>query len=237
MPEISASEATAGIQLPADTALRRDEEFSRYQPEPLNYSSDEDNDSPSPILDTFYNSGGSASILQMINFDVKQFQSMWTNFADFITSKYNVGRGRKSPFSGKDVLFMLFTVLKHGGNCHLLRRIFRIKGPTFERLLMNFIRLTSEEFYRQFVFQTGEHRSMTVLEEKDKTFKNFKYALYATDVTFQHTNRPSGNHEESTKYYSGKHSLYWYKVEASVLSHGFAIDCTNHYPGSYSDMT
>ena len=32
--------------------------------------------------------------------------------------------------------------------------------------------------------------------------------------------------------------LYYkiYKVEVSVLPNGFAIDCTNHYPGSYSDI-
>ena len=85
---------------------------------------------------------------------------------------------------------MLLTVLKHGGNWDLLGRIVKIKWPPFERLIMNFIRLISEEFYRQFVVQTAEHHSMTVLEENEKTFKNFKYALYATDVTFQDTNRP-----------------------------------------------
>lgn len=49
---------------------------------------------------------------------------------------------------------------------------------------MNLTRLISEELYRHFEFQTGEHHSMTVLEEKYNTFKIFKYALYATDVMF-----------------------------------------------------
>lgn len=98
MPQIAATEATDGIQLLADMALCREEVFSCYQLGPLNYSFDEENDSLSPILDTFCNSGGSECILKMINFDVKQFQYMWTNFADFITSKYNVGRGRNLRF-------------------------------------------------------------------------------------------------------------------------------------------
>ena len=85
-------------------------------------------------------------------------------FADFITSKYNIGRGRKSPFSGNDVLFMVLTVLKHGNNWDLVGRIFKIKEPTFGRLVMKFVHLISERFYHQFVFQTGEHHSMTVLE-------------------------------------------------------------------------
>lgn len=70
---------------------------------------------------------------------------------------------------------------------------------------------------------------MTVLEDKDKTFMNFKYALYATDAMSQHINRKSGNHEESKKYYSGKHKLYGYGVEVSVVPNGFAIHCSNHY--------
>ena len=236
MQNISATEATAGVQILADTALRRDEAFSRYETTPLNDSSDEECDSPSPILDTFYQSGGSASIVKMTNFNIRQFESIWTTFADFITSKFNVGRGRKSPFTSKDVLFIVITVLKHGGNWDLLGRVFKIKGPTFERLIMIFIRLITDEFYRQFVVQTMEHHSMTVSEEKAKNFSNFRYALYATDVTFQNTNRPSGNHEESKKYFSGKHKLYGCKVEVSVLPTGFAIDSTQYYPGSYSDI-
>ena len=133
-------------------------------------------------------------------------------------------------------LFMVTTVLKHVGNWNLLGRIFKIKEPTFERLIMNFIRLITDEFHSQFVGQTMEHHSMTVLEEKAKTFSNFRYALYATDVTFQHTNRPSGNREESKKYFSGRRKFYEYKVEVSVLPTGFAIDSTQHYPGSYSDI-
>ena len=203
MQNISTTEATVGIQILTDTALRRDEAFSRYETTSLNDSSDEECDSPSPILDTFYQNGGSASTVQMTNFYIRQFQSIWTTFADSITSKFNVGRGRQSPFTGKDVLFMVITVLKHGGNWHLLGRIFKIKGPTFERLIMNFIRLITDEFYRQFVVQTMEHHSTTVLEEKSKPFRNFRYALYATDVTFQHTNRPSGNHEESKNIFRG----------------------------------
>ena len=72
----------------------------------------------------------------MEEFNVKQFESMWSNFADFITSKYIVGRGRISPFSRKDV-FMVLTVLEHGGTWDPPGRIFNIKGPTFERLTLN----------------------------------------------------------------------------------------------------
>lgn len=69
-----------------------------------------------------------------------------------------------------------------------------------------------------------------------KTFSNFKYARYATDVTFHQTNRPTGNMQEGKEYYSGKHKLYGYKTEVSVLPNGQAIGCTKPYPGSVSDI-
>lgn len=73
------------------------------------------------------------------------------------------------------------------------------------------------------------------LEEK-KLFKSFPFARYTTDVTFQQTNRPTGNIQESKLYYSGKHNLYGYNVEVSVLPDGLAIGCSRHYAGSIADI-
>ena len=78
---------------------------------------------------------------------------------------------------------------------------------------------------------------MTKLKEDKTVFKYHRYALYATDVTFQQANRPSGNHEESKKYFSNKHKLYGYKTEASVLPNGLCINFFTHFPGFTSDIT
>ena len=77
---------------------------------------------------------------------------------------------------------------------------------------------------------------MDRLIRKENTFDNHKHALYATDVTFQVKNRPSGNHEESKLYFSKKHGLYGYKIEYSVLPNGFAICSTEHHPGHKHDL-
>ena len=68
------------------------------------------------------------------------------------------------------------------------------------------------------------------------TFKTFKMCRYATDVTFQQSYKPGGSLEGVTKVFSGKHKLYGFKVEASVLPNGLAISVSNHYPGSVSDI-
>lgn len=45
------------------------------------------------------------------------------------------------------------------------------------------------------------------LKNGARTFNNFGYAPYATDVTFQKFNCLSGNMQEAKKYLSGKYKL------------------------------
>ena len=74
------------------------------------------------------------------------------------------------------------------------------------------------------------------MRKKNITFKHFTCAGYATDVTFQQSFRPSGSVQEGKRVFSGKHKLYGFKVEMSVLPTNIAIDCTRYYPGSVSDF-
>ncbi|GMF24074.1 unnamed protein product [Phytophthora fragariaefolia] len=69
-----------------------------------------------------------------------------------------------------------------------------------------------------------------------KTFRNYPYALYATDVKFQPAYRPSGQFAEQKTYFSGKYKLYGYKLECSVAYPGVAVDLSSHEPGSKSDV-
>lgn len=77
---------------------------------------------------------------------------------------------------------------------------------------------------------------MERMVDEERTFDNFPYAQYVTDVTFQQANRPSGNAAEGKKYFSGKQKLYEFKVEISVLPNRIAANCTENVPGSVSDM-
>ena len=79
--------------------------------------------------------------------------------------------------------------------------------------------------------QTMAHFAAT-----NKLFKNQPHALYATDVTFQQTNRPSGNHQESKFMFSAKHKLYGYKMEVLVFPSGLAACASAHRAGSVSDL-
>jgi DDE superfamily endonuclease len=73
-------------------------------------------------------------------------------------------------------------------------------------------------------------------QRRTRTFENFPFALYATDVKFQVSNRPSGKFMEQKHYFSGKHKLYGCKIECSVSPSCQVVHLSSHYPGSASDL-
>lgn len=114
--------------------------------------------------------------------------------------------------------------------------MFRIKGPTFERLIPGYMHIIPKPLFKQNVVDMSQFYTLSRLVKRNLIFKSFPYAKYATNVTLQQTNRPSGNLRESKKHFSGKHKLYGYKLEVSVLPNGQAVGVSNHDPGSLSDI-
>ncbi|OWZ01313.1 hypothetical protein PHMEG_00027327 [Phytophthora megakarya] len=89
--------------------------------------------------------------------------------------------------------------------------------------------------YDTFVKVEETRWTMRELMLTRSTFKNFPYTRYASDVTFQHSDQPTGNFNEAKKFYSRKHHLYGHKVEVSVLPKGIAINCIAWSPAATSD--
>ena len=150
---------------------------------------------------------------------------------------WNVGRGRKTPHKAKDVFFMMLSTLKTDGHWDYMASMFRIKGFVFQRMVKSFLLLVSEQLYDGMVVEIRSRNTMKHLASKNRLFKHHPHALYAIDVTFQQTNRPSGNHQDSKISYSAKHKLYGYKMEVSVFPTGLAACASHHRPGSVSDLT
>ncbi|ETP52658.1 hypothetical protein F442_02362 [Phytophthora nicotianae P10297] len=90
----------------------------------------------------------------------------------------------------------------HCGKWDVVASIFRFKTGAFQKMILSF----------------------TGLVLGDNTFDHHPYARYATDVTFQQSNMPSGKMKERVAYYSAKHHLHGYKVEVSVLPNGLALN-------------
>ena len=117
-----------------------------------------------------------------------------------------------------------------------MANLFSLKGLTFERLLMRFVDMLPLHVYETLVENNAELYSMTEIIKEKFLFKHFSLARHATDVTFQVSNGPSGNMQEGKKYFSGKHELYRYKIEVSVLPNVLAVGYIEHIPGSVTDL-
>lgn len=86
--------------------------------------------------------------------------------------------------------------------------MFGTMGPTFERMILGFVDKVVYVLYETSVLKWEQRYKMERLTKDRSTFKNYNFALYATDTTFENVNRPSGNHEEAKGHFSNKHKLY-----------------------------
>ncbi len=237
MDSLSPSKVQGSLQLLAGLAAAQEEELNNYSKETVHSDSEEEDDTNCPIFRSFYNDGGGAkAIMNMTNFSTCEFRRLWRVVDGFVSANWNIGRGRKCLYCPRDILFMTLTTIKYGGQWDVLARIFSIKTPTFERVIMQFIKLTGPFLYKHFVTDIEGEEDLQRLYQNNILFKNFPCARYATDVRFQQSNRPSGTMQEGKVYYSGKHKLYGIKQEISVNASGLAIMCTQHYPGSSADI-
>uniref|UniRef100_H3GYU3 DDE Tnp4 domain-containing protein n=1 Tax=Phytophthora ramorum TaxID=164328 RepID=H3GYU3_PHYRM len=99
------------------------------------------------------------------------------------------------------------------------------------------IQLIAPKLYVDQVESRCDDTKMRAVATSGNAFSYFPCALYAVDVTFQQSWRPGGFIQENDKYYSGKHHLYGLKVEVSVDTRGFAINCSEHAKGATHDIT
>ena len=199
--------------------------------------SDVENDSLSPIFDRFYANGGSQTLMEMSNFNFNEIERLWHRCRTVLTQSFMLGRGKKTDVAPKDLLFIVLCVLKAATNWDLMGEIFEKKGPTLQRLFTRAVDVLSPHLLKEYLIHYRNNLTMKKLIKQNLQFKNFPYALYATDVIFQQSNRPSGNLMEGKAYFSGKHKLYGYKTEVSVAPTGYAVDLSEHSKGSISDLT
>lgn len=102
MANISNNDATASFRILADTATSRQEKLEKYVHVPaIQIQSHDKFDSTSPIFDSFYHSGWSRFITDMINVSPRLLNSIWHAVEPTVLTSCNVGTGCKSEFHGK----------------------------------------------------------------------------------------------------------------------------------------
>jgi hypothetical protein len=201
--------------------------FGNYQ----EYLNEDVHDDEHPVL-TAAIEDDPLNLKSMTNFTLPEFNVLWSQVEPVVLPVWNLGRGRRHRTTAIDAFLMVLTVLKHYDAWHKHAADFKMKTPTFEKMVNRMITLVEPVLSEKFI----KTITMSDARRTDKTFRYYKYALYATDVKFQPANRPTGRFMEQKHYFSGKHKLYGYKTEYSVAMPGVAVNMTKHYPGSVSDL-
>ncbi|RQM29800.1 hypothetical protein B5M09_012234 [Aphanomyces astaci] len=91
--------------------------------------------------------------------------------------------------------------MKTGGSWDIVATIFKEASPTFQKRVMNFVRVLHPFVMRKNVNALADKWTMLLLSTSGQRFANYPYACYATDVTFQQTNVPPDSYADKNVYY------------------------------------
>ncbi|KAE8983059.1 hypothetical protein PR001_g23198 [Phytophthora rubi] len=89
----------------------------------------------SPLFDRFQ-LNGEENVMQTINFSAEEFNRLRHVLEEYVVLRWNVGRGKKCKFGGKDVLLMVLASLKHCGKWDIVASVFDINPPTFQKMVL-----------------------------------------------------------------------------------------------------
>ncbi|ETV96735.1 hypothetical protein H310_10052 [Aphanomyces invadans] len=135
---------------------KRQNERDRFSSAPPDDA--DDGDSILPVFDKF---AAFDSIHSMTNFSQAEFESLWFAIKPSVLRTWNVGKGRKCPYFGKDILFMLLTVVKSGGTWEFLAALFGLQAPSFEKMVTKFLLKIHDQVYEIFVQDEAKLQQQT----------------------------------------------------------------------------
>lgn len=137
-------------------------------------------------------------------------------------------RGRKPKYSIKDQFLILLHYLRYYPRLEGLKTIFHLEPSTMENLLIRNLQAICPKLVNEFI--TTQAQEYEIVADDD-----FPSCGYIVDATVQQINQPSLEWEESSKYFSGKHSMYCLKSQVIVTLKGLAVHVATGYKGSIHD--
>lgn len=185
MSRVPNAHATRALQFLCDRVGEVHKNLQAQNIQLLLPDADEISESGSPVMNSFLNAQGSRAVLKMTNFAVRQFHRIDDRLHVHIMESWNYERGYKTQVQPKNAIFMLLTVLKHGGRWDLTAKPFKFRTPTFEQLIQIILNVITEFAYKKLIEELAQQWSMEKLSSSNKSFQSFPYICYATDVTFQ----------------------------------------------------
>ncbi|RHY42117.1 hypothetical protein DYB34_009546 [Aphanomyces astaci] len=202
---VTARSINHAVDLLNNLQAKRDSKRQRHSP--TLRDDDTDHDSPAPVLDAFIQAKGPNVVHQMTNFSLSEFNVLWSDLQSTVNRRWNNGSGRKCDVTGRDMLFMAVTSMKHCGTWDVVATMFAAASPTFSKRVITFLEAIHPHLKTKYIDNVGAKWTMEHLTSTGQRFANFPAALYAVDV------------------------------EASVVPTGFAINVTAAVPGSVADIS
>ncbi|OWZ05248.1 hypothetical protein PHMEG_00022698 [Phytophthora megakarya] len=121
----------------------------------------------------------------MTNFTQVEFGLLLVVKEGDVYGGWNLGRGRKSKPTAKptetDAMFMMLTILKHLDTWDKHAADFGLNSNNLERTIYKLLTVIEPILFKKFVKLV----SMTEQRQDGMMFRNYPYALYASDVKFQ----------------------------------------------------
>ena len=185
IPPLSTSQADRALQLLTANHAARLHQLADFAPDSQATESESDDDiSDCPRMDTFLESGGPGSVLQMRNVSLHEFNAVCEILREDVVATWNTGRGLRCGVTPKDTFFMMRTTLKHARNWEYNSKMFGIKGSTFERKVPSFMAKAVDKLEHIGVKRFERKYTMERLMHEKQTFGEYSFCLYAVDVTF-----------------------------------------------------
>ncbi len=180
----SSAKVSQSLKILGQLCEKREEELSGILTDAIHEESDEKNDSSFPIFDWFYTNGGLQALIEISNFNYKEFECLWHCCCTSLIQRLTTRRGRKSDVETLGLLFIVLCVLKFAKIWDLMGEIFDKKRPTLKRLFSHADEILSIFLYQECVVNYHAKLSMRSLIKKKAQLKHFPFALYATDLIF-----------------------------------------------------
>ncbi|KAF0769486.1 hypothetical protein AaE_002691, partial [Aphanomyces astaci] len=148
---------------------RRDSKRQRYSAV-ARQEDDDDDEAPAPIMDLFIQTRGPTVVHELTNFSPAEFNMLWLDIQPYVNVNWNVGSGRKCQVTGRDMLFMALTSLKHCGSWDVVAAVFKEKPPTFSTRVTGFLTILLPHLKTKYIESVANKYSMDYLTKTGRRF-------------------------------------------------------------------
>ena len=194
---------------------------------------DEDVDFLFALIDLFISENSIRVFKDFTPLSRDEFEAVWDRIGVQVITDWSTGCGTRCKTTPKDAFLISLSV------CHLPTKwdnhsvTFGMPAQTAYKTCWKALSICALILKDAYVRDVSMD---SFLEVEIPFHNNFKYAHHDIDAMVMERNHPSGNHQESKAYFSGKHHLYCNNVEASTYPNSENCNWTKHYPGATADI-